>query len=164
MTIEFKLDTHAVETLFPEGTEARVKLQQAVIEEFTRRHIKSMINGVVDDPYLTRVVEEAKTKLLSDYFIADKESGWNKNYKMMLTPKHKDAIQFDISRMVNDQVQEALKAEMANSERWISATLRHNISVEVNRFANTEIKKLLAERMAKSWEDMATKLKTHIGE
>ena len=37
--MELKLDFKALEALFPEGSEARVRLQQCVIEEFTRKHI-----------------------------------------------------------------------------------------------------------------------------
>lgn len=35
-----KLDTKAMEALFPEGSEARVELQQAVIQNFADRHLR----------------------------------------------------------------------------------------------------------------------------
>lgn len=38
--MEIRLDTKALAALFPEGTEARVHLQNAVVAEFIRRHIK----------------------------------------------------------------------------------------------------------------------------
>jgi hypothetical protein len=40
MTTTIKLDAKAMETLFPDGTEARVNLQQAVIQEFANRNFR----------------------------------------------------------------------------------------------------------------------------
>lgn len=40
MSIELRIDTAALERLFPDGSAARVNLQQAVIQNFVDRHIK----------------------------------------------------------------------------------------------------------------------------
>ena len=49
MTIQLKLDTSAVESLFPEGSEARLTLQQAVIQNIVDRMPSS--SGMEDFVY-----------------------------------------------------------------------------------------------------------------
>lgn len=45
MTTTIRLDTNAMNALFPEGSQARVELQQCVIAEFTRKHLKPSTIG-----------------------------------------------------------------------------------------------------------------------
>jgi hypothetical protein len=40
MTMVLKLDGHALNTLFPDGSAARLELQQAVIANFIQAHVK----------------------------------------------------------------------------------------------------------------------------
>ena len=63
MSIQLKLDTNAVESLFPEGSEVRVQLQNAVIAEMTKRlYDKAMKEALNEALSGLRAVIDEKAK------------------------------------------------------------------------------------------------------
>lgn len=59
--MEIKLDTNAVRSLFPEGSEARVKLQQAVINNIVNEMIKVKTNEKLKEHINESVKEHVKS-------------------------------------------------------------------------------------------------------
>lgn len=67
MSVELKLDRSALEALFPEGTEARVKLQQAVIQNFAQSYIKGSKDTVLNSlqPQLVEMKKQISNELMA---------------------------------------------------------------------------------------------------
>lgn len=72
MTIRLQLDTKAVESLFPEGSEARVDLQQAIVQNMANRLLNEssteMIRKIVKEEELSlhQTLEEQVEKAIAN--------------------------------------------------------------------------------------------------
>jgi hypothetical protein len=86
MTISLKLDTAALQTLFPEGSEARLELQQAVIanivekmpassqledyvyKQFIKKQFVDVLNSSSDSFHFKERLHDAAKKVVNDMF------------------------------------------------------------------------------------------------
>mgnify|MGYP003542794378 CR=1 FL=1 len=66
MSIQLKLDTNALMTLFPEGSEARLELQQAVLNEAAKRSLKGITQQELVKA-ISPAVTKIKKELISEY-------------------------------------------------------------------------------------------------
>ena len=68
MSIQLKLDTNAVESLFPEGSEVRVQLQNAVIAEMTKRLYDKAMKEAVNEALsgLRAVIDEKAKEVIQE--------------------------------------------------------------------------------------------------
>ncbi|AFC21192.1 hypothetical protein GAP31_014 [Cronobacter phage vB_CsaM_GAP31] len=81
--VELKLDTAAVEKLFPEGTELRVNLQQAVVNNIAKRALERQVSHDIDNAIRRHVQQECGMYDLSGMVRTELEkniqnNGWNK--------------------------------------------------------------------------------------
>lgn len=108
--INLKLDTQALENLM-KGDDGKIKLelQQAVVEEFSRRHIKAIVNDEVFRLHADTIREESMKNLSSMF------GEWKGNYgnkKLELNPQMKEIIQLQAKATVSyelDQVEEHVR-------------------------------------------------------
>lgn len=66
MSLQFKIDTNALMTLFPEWSEARLELQQAVLNEAAKRTLKGITQQELVKA-LHPAVTEIKQELFKEY-------------------------------------------------------------------------------------------------
>lgn len=109
--MSMKLDTAALERLMDSdnGQEIKLELQQAVIEEFGRRHIKAFAN----DGEFKKHVDIAKKEAIKD--IEQMFGEWKGSYnskKFVLNPQ--------ISSMVKLQAKTAVTYELDKVEDYVS--------------------------------------------
>ncbi len=108
--MSIKLDTPALERLMQDDDgKIKLELQQAVVEEFSRRHIKAIVNDSVFRMHIDAVREEA-TRHTSALFGEWKGSYGSK--KLELNPQMREMIQLQAKATVShelDQVEEHVK-------------------------------------------------------
>lgn len=98
MTVQIKLDTNALVTLFPEGSEARLELQQAVLQEAARRMLKGLTEQELIS--LIRPVVERTVAEVKEEWGTFKKDTW----KYTFTP----------SREIRDGIRQAVNEELAS--------------------------------------------------
>jgi hypothetical protein len=96
--MSIKLDTKALENLMRDDDgEIKLELQQTVIEEFGRRHVKSYVNNSAFKETLETVEKEALKEVES---LFGKWSGSFNRNKFALHPKIKEMIQLQAKTAV----------------------------------------------------------------
>lgn len=128
MTTTIKLDTNAMNALFPEGTEARVKLQQSVIQNVANSFIKTgesqfitAIESKVDHSLrgLSESVNKLAHRLITEKI--GKVTGFGMEPK--LTEEMRDLLEVDIERNLKQIIREI-------SHENVRATVLENIHAE----------------------------------
>jgi 23S rRNA U2552 (ribose-2'-O)-methylase RlmE/FtsJ len=109
MTIQLRLDGPALAALFPEGTEARIELQKAVVAEFVRKH---MTAAVPED--VKKLVVEQRAKAVQDVL---REFGGISTFGVQLTPIFKDAVRNEVRKAVHEFVTQQLQASLAETTK-----------------------------------------------
>lgn len=108
--MELKLDTNALERLLTnDDGEIKLKLQQSVIEEFGRRHIKAFAN---DDEF-KKYIDIAKKEAVRD--IESMFGEWKGSYN-----SKRFELNQEISSMVKLQAKTAVTYELDNVEQYVS--------------------------------------------
>ena len=144
MAMEIKLDTNALEKLLTDDDgKIKLKLQQAVIEEFGRRHIKAFVN----DGAFGSQIEVIKKEAIKD--IEAMFGEWQGNYstkKFVLNKQIKDMIQM--------QAKTAVTYELDKVETYVE-----DLYKETARKIKTEY-----EEKASKIEDDLTRYLDHLEE
>jgi len=147
MSIQLRLDAQALAALFPEGSEARVELQRAVITEFAKQHIKpSMVTHNVES-----LVNAAKSAAVAD---ALRDLGMGTGYpgsKFELSHQFKRRILEQAADAVNSLVRDMVAVsitEHAHSVnvhvdaqmKGLKAAIEHKIASVTDEFINKSVK------------------------
>lgn len=134
--VELKLDTAAVEKLFPEGTELRVNLQQAVVNNIAKRALERQVSHDIDNAIRRHVQQECGMYDLSGLVRTELEkniqsNGWNKP----------DTV-----------------------EDYAADKIRGQVTRHVENIADTEFNKLINEILDKATERMKTSIDRKIAQ
>lgn len=128
--IKLQLNADALAALFPEGSQARVELQNAVVAEFVRKHIKIAALGSGIQLQIEKAKKEAIEVALGEFGL--KKDTWG---AMKLTSVAQgsiaDATRAAVRQEVTDQI--AVAVNLAKS------TVTHDAQAAVNRLVNGEI-------------------------
>ena len=168
MTIELKLDANALEALFPLGSDIRYKLQQAVLEESSRRFIKNHL-----DADIARVFNDLRIKLAAEFKDYVDKLMYVEAPKMArsLAPELsytvvstiKDEANRQISKLISDQVQESIcnleervnhkiEADRSRVLQEVRTKVQSTIQLEINNIVSSYLKDVLKEKIQKSLE------------
>lgn len=115
--VELKLDTTAVNALFPEGTEARVALQQAVINNITNgiigkqipKDIRDMVDAAAKNMGLDFNFQDMVQKELNSYM---KNRGWGSSAKELQPTRKselKSLVEAEIRNIAHDSFEGIVK-------------------------------------------------------
>lgn len=135
--IELKLDTAAVEKLFPEGTELRVNLQQAVVNNIANRALNRKISHDIDNAIRKHVQEECGMFDLTTLVAKDLEkyiekSGWkefkvndnaNTNVRNAVEKKVHEVSDEVFNRLINKAIDDATERAKESIDRKIAYAL-----------------------------------------
>ena len=170
--MKFQLDTKAMEALFPEGSEARVELQRAVIANFAKRikdqHVSDLVrqevyketHGIAEPRELARLMNEALKREFdkigqwgahtnlnehSDIAQAMRSYVGRLQYELMadLRKEHETLMKSTLESRVSALVEQA-QEELAKVETELTTRVRANISRQMNDIIKQELKKALS--------------------
>lgn len=152
--ILLRLDASAIYSLFPEGTQARADLQQAVVAEFIRKNIKPSALG--DD--VRDQIERARSDALSAIksakdemtakVLADQGVGkviWG---HVELKNEAKQAINEAARAAVRDEISKVIREQIETQAQALRGTISHDAQAAVNRMIDSEIRAAVKARVA----------------
>lgn len=145
MSIQLKLDTNALASLFPEGSDIQLKLQQAIIQNIADRFLK---NKSIDiQKQLLQAGNAVAESCMAQFLTGPYHS-------RSLSP----GIQDKIKQAVHSQVQETITSTIKDilSDSYIQAQIRTQIQQELKttikelskEFIQSQLKKALADTMS----------------
>lgn len=153
--MSIKLDTRALENLLQDddGT-IKLELQQSVVEEFSRRHIKSILNDRFFDTKMTQLKREAGgniEKLFGNWITNSAKR------KFELNPQIKDMIRLQSKTAVTtelDRVEEHVKEIYKDAANRIKERYESRMKAMERNFKN------YAEQLEKETETVRAQLVT----
>ena len=162
--ISLKLDTNAVLSLFPEGSEARVELQNAIIKNVVDsivgkkvdEKISSLINDYVTYKFPSTVeLQKIIDKKFED-FVTNK--GWGSpttNYTGIkkLADKVKSGVETECETVIEKIIQNAIDKSTKNL-RDDEEALIERVSMRINRISRERI----AEQMNKEFPEIINEI------
>lgn len=142
--MKLQLDSQALEKLFPEGTEARVELQQAVIQNIiNRRFIKE------SNEQIKKSVDEAA----KDFALPDMKSEIDTQLRALL--QKKGYYDVEASDKLKEQVRLAVDQEAASKIRGIVYDSTKVAEERLNSVASANVK-MLEQRLNKVMNEKFT--------
>lgn len=150
--ITLKLDTNAVKSLFPEGSEARLDLQKAVLANVAQYVGKET---ALDDETLHFL----KNHAASAAQVAVKQ--WLNTYtpaKSSLTEAIVMRARADVDRlmmdMLQDELQKVAKEFSVTLREQLEAAIERRVRTGLERFADTAITSAVSERFQQALESL----------
>jgi hypothetical protein len=137
MSIQLRLDAPALAALFPEGSTARVDLQNAVMAQFINHYLKP---NIVTAEVLKQV-EAAKSVAVSEVMRALSIRNWSnveltEDFKRQIRKTANDQVEQLIRTVAQDRAEEyALRAEVDLQRRVDSALERLTVAALHDRLA-----------------------------
>lgn len=131
--VELKLDTAAVEKLFPEGTELRVNLQQAVVNNIAKRILDRDISVRLETLIRTHVTHECGmmdlNTLVKNALDAHLEkSGWHDHrLKDSTTSQIRELVKKKVQQLADSEMQKIINDTLSRSTNTMKDTLDRHI-------------------------------------
>jgi hypothetical protein len=159
MTMKVQLDTKAMNELFPEGSECRVQLQQAVIQNYAQATLKGCKAEIMDSVRsdLRLAVSEVRDEVRKEHEAFTKElvdgtNSWSNNYK--LTEKGKEFIK--------SQAEQALLGDMYdNLEQFALDKLK---SMDYEAMMDRQVSHHITNLSRRLTAERASEIKTKVSE
>jgi hypothetical protein len=155
--MELKLDIHALSALFPEGSEARLKLQQCVLEEFSRRQIKALESTIRNQAV---AIHNSASQKVEDMF---KEAGWTKSYgnwkmpqslKEELADTAKSLVTTESAVQMREAANNAAAAALAKMESTVQARVERLVDERIKGLMDSESDVLLKKALRTKMQDI----------
>lgn len=154
-----KLNTPVLNILFPEGTEARVQLQQAVLEEVSRVYVKTALSTHVQE-FLRTLTQQVKNEadigaIVATYF--QTSGGWNSVASLKPDTQLTKALTTAIEKAFDDKFYALVEQRVADKvfayEKTLDSKVGYAVDKRVEQLTNQAIQKrvdaaLSAARMA----------------
>lgn len=150
-TTIIKLSADALDRLFPEGTDARLQLQHAVLAEAANRYVKGALTDDIRK-YLRDIVATASAELNADKLIAEAFkpfAHWSQtlevkpdsNIGKTIAESVKEAHRIGASNLARDMAREAVEAIVD------TAHLRGEIARHISDQLGSQVRKDIAKRV-----------------
>jgi hypothetical protein len=164
MSTTIQLDTTAMNNLFPEGSEARVELRQAVLQNVANSFLKSTTNPEIQSMKLIiqRQVNEAVAEKCKD--IAKYENyKWNINPDTLLSLRTEAAkivkssicvIAEEYEKNLNNQV-DAINIRISDYIESKMPNIERKIDLAVVAIFETKIKESITKRVTDALNDIS---------
>lgn len=137
MSMSIKLDAAALAALFPEGTEARVELQRAVLAEFCRQHIKaSWIKENIEDE-LRQLRTRIRAEVLETIQV---KNSWGE-FTKLFRDELRTEIQGQVKNLRNAKIKEEVEAHFTDEAiaRRVEVIVDRLIKDRVLPIAETQV-------------------------
>ena len=151
MTNVIRLDANAVALLFPEGSEQRVEITNAVAAELTKKLFKDEVAKHISANYaeLSRKVDETVKSSIKEYFSF---RGWpNEKYSLtnQVELKIRDAVGVEVEACVNAHMKTKLNECLPDmiARHLGSAEQRQGFKSTVNRLVRDDIREAVSQAL-----------------
>lgn len=136
MSIQLRLDAPALAALFPEGSQARLDLQQAVVAEFVGRHLKPRMVAAEVMSVIEKARRDAVQEILSELHVT---SAWtpklSEKFLATLREEARAAVTVKMGEMIIDAVEEK------------ASYVAHNANAAVTRISDKVMRDMLSEKL-----------------
>lgn len=147
MSTQLKLDSAAVASLFPEGSEARLQLQSAVITETLRFAVAGKLSAALEAT-VEPLMREATNKVLQEY-VEQGNGGYPPRWRL------KPEIMSNVKQDIQKYVSEATAAEMdrlhklyADRAKTLEEHYLKQLDAAIHKLTNDRIEVAVKERVA----------------
>lgn len=139
--ILLRLDSSALNALFPEGSEARIDLQQAVISEFVKKHIKPGALG----PGVLRELETVRADVLSEINRAKEEMAQKvlKDQGVIRDVFGRIELKNEAKATINEATRKVMQNEIAIAAEKLRDEISGAVEAAVNRMTENEVRMAL---------------------
>ena len=159
--MRIQLDTHALEALFPEGSEARVELQSAVIANFARKtkdtfiddQVRAIVKSTVGTTSQYDVEKMVKAELEKQF--QNVGSYWNKVYSV----KESSEVGNSINKHATAKVRELVEHWKKSGELNIEACL-----IRIRKEMEDRLEGVTTNELAKLNGTVTTLVRSNINE
>lgn len=144
--MELKLDIHALEALFPPNSEARLKLQQSVAEEFCRRHIRALSSAMklaVGDAHI-QTNNLVQDELVNQGFLVKSKNGVSSKPTYGLSADFKAQLGDGVLKALKGAIEDAGKSAIVSVAEDTAQRMVPNIESLLNRLLNEKIGELVS--------------------
>lgn len=157
-----RLSADALDRLFPDGTDARLQLQQAVLGEVAGRYIKAAL-GEHQKAYIDGLVRRIASaadldKLVSDSFL-------KQGYAGRLVPNPSGSVAAAIAEAVSSKVTDAIHDYIAKcvDESLAEAVEKAKETAEyiVHKHINNETADMLNKKVQDAWRKTVAQLSSN---
>lgn len=144
-TVEIKLNAAAMDRLFPEGTEARVNLQQTIIQNFATRFIKLKTNAELAawiQPQIRSVTQE----VVAEYF----------NLRHYEKPAVTDVLRESIKTAFREEVQKNIRDVVGEMKDYVTESVdaaKCRITESMDLTITTSLDMAVVKEVRKKVED-----------
>jgi hypothetical protein len=152
MSTVIRLDRNAIDALFPDGSEARVELQRAVLSTVIKQsmHVKSpaQIEAMIEKELTVihadtrKLVAESSASVAKEWF----QSSWGNHF---LTSDRKQCIRKAVEDSMAEHVSESIKSAVSAS--------RESVVFRASKIAERDIQRIVDETVDKSIEEAVKK-------
>lgn len=143
MTMQLRLDADALAKLFPEGSQARVELQNAVVAEFIKKHVSDKL--VADD--VQRLIKSAKSEAVTEVM---RELGVHSQWgNVVLSDTFKNKLK--------EQVREQVTSHIHQSATDAAMTLREDLGPMIEKRIELLADQIIEKRIGKELGDRLSK-------
>jgi len=122
MTMTIKLDAKAVRELFPEGSEARLQLSNAVVAEFVKRDLQKHIEKVISNSFIDNQFLEDQRDQISRSIIRRACH----DIKTKMESEIRETVKEDIRKMGED-LESRLDFEFKNAKESLTKTYKAHV-------------------------------------
>lgn len=136
--VTLKLDTGAMQALFPEGSEARVELQRAVVANFISQHIKPSLIGAQVESMVKAAKEAAVKEALVDLGVT---TSWGGGTQLS------DSFKAKLKEQASDSLRANIGTAVEQATTAVIATLGERIKNSVEMKTDDEIRRALRLRV-----------------
>lgn len=160
--MEIKLDTQALNALFPEGSQARVELRQAVVQNFVNRNFIRFTNEEMSKMVMQAVKEtqlpDIKQMIDKRLNVEFTRRGWNGvDVNEGLSSDMRKAAEREVDQHFSDLADKYVES----GRKRLEGTFERNIKNAMET-ATAHFESLVTKRLAGAWNsviDAAIKLK-----
>lgn len=154
--MQLKMDMAALAALFPEGSEARVELQNAVVAEFVRKNIKPGAMGADFQKVLVgearnladqirRGIADAKHSVFKEVGVAIPRDEWS---GVTLTDQQKTAIRNAAHTAISDEAKATFQKYIDERVEKLGPQIEREVDRRVGEAIEKEVTRRIAARLA----------------
>lgn len=149
--VSLKLDSDAVASLFPEGSQARIDLQSAVITNIASRYLKDATNTQIREAVSQSLgdfklaSDEAIKKVCNDF--AKSSYSWNNKLQINLLDSTRDEIRNAIIFGVNSEILSLITEQVAIESKKLVELIPEIVTKRMEVNLNCKIEKEVNSRL-----------------